>query len=1606
MKSILFLASFLIKLVETNMGQQECVATVRNTGTRDLVGRFLYSNGSLALIDDTARFLIYSPAGAVVHDERIVLPYDDFAMNWQHLVAAIFDPSNGIYLLPRTGITYYYVNGILTNPNLLLWQYYSSGQARYNLNLPNNLLHVNYGLEQHLLAVNSSGTLVETQTFNSKNPYGNFYISRMTANPIQMEIFLNSLAHNIYYNGIAPPYDNPTFTIPLAQINSTGKLYSASFPPFILSNTASNAQFIAFSGFTGAASPFGTHTLYLVLRSNPATIASLSLSGGGYYAYSMVIHPTQNKIYFLTTIGDLYVTTFTTTPSVSAPTLLISGCFIKFADLEIFNSTTLIMSTLTSVAVFDLGTETVTLAPIVKPQSSRNMWGTTKMFLTTFNFNLSIFDTSTKLMDNSWTLSGKVREVIVNRFQGTNPRFYVLTDSAITVYSMTTMTALTTLTISGLQTILSPSITTVLRIMDIDILLNNKGVLVASTLCLTATSNIYTVVVWLNEQNLAYQSSNVIATADFVGMSILVIRSAIPAQATNTDVIGVFGVGQCFPFTYVSPSTVTALASAVWNGEGPALANVNWPDITQVYIVSVPYLSKTTATVEVTTSADHAYYGTYNKVITLWTTTTQQFWISPINYNSYQFFKFIPMEKIDGNLTGAQRIYVADQYFGYTNNVTAYTQYMQRDLFPTSIPFQTSDNSVFLTDGYSFVLSISMSKCYHPLQNTNYIDIFNTGNVANCYSSPYFNKNYCGVCNPGYVLSAAMDSCTLCASGFVFYNVCVAVCPIEFISQTAPTANCINATFCSFRYAGYVILGDRCISACPSGTTANSSGYCIPNNASEAALYNSTTALAAICPPGTLYWSHYMQCHALSALPTANYKYNATNIFCDPNTHFYDLQSKRCLLSCSFITGVDPVIGKFCTTAALCRSSLNYYVDPISVPNQCVATCSTNGNYGLLDTLTCTLACPNNYYSFAPNSSCLTAPECMAAGSDPTTLQPYVTLVGTGGNTCTFCPTGSTYDNTTMTCKTNSNSTSNTTGVNSTGGVILDGSDDKLYLFSSGVTNVTVVMAYSAPFLSVMLLESKGLSYVSMMVQSFYKLMMIVNFNFDLGDCYYGQLFYKTFQIFLNRYNNQIGALILGSFTFNLNTNYVCRSGFDRICLSSLKDSFLVNFFLDIFVLLISMVLVLCGILLCKLLKKDGVKEKLMAYLKERMVFSFIIQNDIKCWVLLFLNAFIAIYELGTLVTLKVIGLVCLIVYCYAFLKLEWHDPESVSSTHTRQERIFKYIFEKITFQIKDTIKPGFQNLFTKIYLSHDLLIAITLIPFHYFRVYQIMIWTAIEIAIIVLISIYRIFSTKIRFTSQIVVEILFAALTISMIASTYKTNKDGVAAVIFYIALALVLINTSIYLYALGVSLYASYHSWRFKDSSKSTKTASGEDAKPILISHHSGRLVGSHQGKRPSIMKEGSSSHINRIQPVGSTKDIQNVGSFKRRVSIPVNITHPKKIKLADESSKLTEQAPVTAAVSQIELKPALKPAVSVKPISIQNADHISTSRLFLKHGEQQTSTTSIVGRNENKKQSKLGLGEAAKIIDGSLGSRDQALPLDKLRNGKDANTSMPHK
>jgi hypothetical protein len=979
-----------------------CINYMQTSGWTPFVMWRMYSNSSLLVIDQSGRFVVYSSTGSIFYEERVTLPLNPISQNKQHIAFAVFNPSEQLFVVLDDGFSYSYSAGTLSQKTAVnKIDMFNSQMIRglYSIGLAacSNCIA---GFA-HNSATGAADIYSMAQQSASNQPLNNSYFTRQSTNPILNEFYIASYSKFIIVGKATP--GNPT-VINMTNANYATSYFAQNQAYTIGSSIGADANYMAYSFYQNRANLQSAYPQQIVIhRRGQGTMASEAVTD--FHIFSIAHHPTQTKLFILTTRGELYVKSYTgnpTTPTWSVGFSQITlGSYLTYADIEPLDSNTLVFKNEDSMALFDLTTNSFRFHVSRKPTFGRNIPGTSLMFFAYYNFELKLYDTSTHAINTAYSYLGNVRQVIVNP-SSTRPRMYLLLVDTFEVYTMgsggTSYTLLTSKSLAQVQSIITPPVTGLSRLNDIDILINNPDVLVVLGLIKNSGSSATdgSAAILLTENTLAFRSF-----AYFVTGGLELAGLSLPGTSDTTKEI-ICGAGIDVMMCLVISPGPTFIGST--------------PLIDITFVLSDPMNANLANTKLVS-----RYYG--NKVLSSINPSPSVYVMMSLQRSSgfavsvtpptgigyylvgqpYNHMNMRGIGRSQGNFTGK---YLSNQNTALiiydvsgANSITS--RLLSGDIIP-GIPYQNSDNIIYVTSGGDAAISISPTECYDPGVATT-LTAYVACSVANCAACNFYSSTNCKRCVPPYILSADGTTCLSACSGYVLNGICYTACPIEYYKfNTATPKLCYTVAECAA--AGKYIIGDRCtVTTCPTGSTANATiaagGYCIPNSATNSITAASDTALSVRCPAGTLYWLHFKQCTAAiagyttdtTALPTPG------NMYCDGSTHFYDVDSQRCLQTCGLYTGTHTLMGKICASAVGCGIVGYFSLDSTltclaacpggmwtdKVNKKCVTSCPA-GTLGVPSMLTCEAICPVNLYlqSVTPPSTCLTSTECKAISTN------------------------------------------------------------------------------------------------------------------------------------------------------------------------------------------------------------------------------------------------------------------------------------------------------------------------------------------------------------------------------------------------------------------------------------------------------------------------------------------------------------------------------------------------------------------------------------------------------------------------------------------------
>ena len=1297
------------------------------------------------------------------------------------------------------------------------------------------------------------------------------YFSRISTTPYLDSYAIASLSKKIYVGGFVWNAVNSVW-----QHNRQG--------PAVAAATITDSTASLITGSIGLSATYLSYTKLIEINPNPfyeqqlvlrsrSNTSSVSMVLKGFYVYSTAIHPSQNKIYLYTTYGDLYACMFTTGPLVlSAPVLIAPGLFVKNADLEVIDASTMAIKTSDGMALFDIPSETLRATLFSKPGFFRNLYGTNFNLLVTHNRPARLYDMSIHAAAvPSQFINRPAREIIVNR-DVTKKRFYVMTEDRVATYSyasgLVEITSKTKADILGMLSASSP--TKIYAINDIDIGKYSPSTL--SVLVAIQTGGVLrSVILLLDELTLTYIGEYLVAGNDVNYMTIFVFKSSTSLK----DNIKVVGPDQFMTFILTPPASfgfvnfiidVATLSPAV----DPNYANVRLIKMTHFMKTSVNEYSSNTKSfmslsferVETsqrhTTATDSSFFYSLvtepmNTPVTYIDSVSNDLWAPMISMTTHNFFVMYDILPIViGEIESDELSFGAM----YTTN---------------------KNNHTYITDGENSLMRIEPLNC--PV-GYSAPDMFIVGPcaVVNCLTCSLI-RTSCITCTSPFVVAVGKQACLAnCNPDYNLNGVCYAICPIEYYNMPAANNICVTDSVCSGTY-GKVLLGDRCINTCPAGGSTNSSQYCLPPTG-QAISKSSSAAYTSKCPAGELFWNHYQQCTNPSQLPTTGYTMTSTTIYCDGSTHFYDVDSKRCLQTCTLTVGTDISIGKFCASESTCRGLMNKFVDKSTTPTQCVDACAAgmwtdlisrncvaacgNGLKSIVSNKSCDNKCPASMFELTANSSCLSESECYEAFSGS----------GLVSRDDRFCVSQ---------CSKNQYKPRNKQECISTGsatGSFADVSNGMIGLLK---TATPLILTGSSDY--------RVVTALCIMANTYTKLILTTNMNFTLEESDNSRVYYGTFREFADRFNDGLLGLLLGEKRRNLLSQYVCDAGFEKICLLGATDNFWFTKLLDFIFLAAMAILLVFLISILYVSKKTHWRKQVVKHLAEVFIYSFLMDNNVSFWYNLLLNLFVTDYSDPLFAVTKVFVILLLLAYVQFFV-LYWFKH------FLKNHKWFKFhmkLYHRLESLFDDLAAKGYETVVFAAFFAHDFVYAACLMTSKIASFYQQIIWLAVELYLIVLIVKYRsLFENRALFVRQLITECFFVIIMIEMIVIHFSDDTYSITPLLLITSLILLwlelIFTVCFVLYKLGV-LCREYYA-------KSKAVAKIVPVKGRLQKGRS-RTTGS-QFPDMSLRRDDSESPNNRIKNIHA-KNVFSLRSIEKPVKLDQLSKFDKKRTIIQEQDNM---------------------------------------------------------------------------------------------------------
>jgi hypothetical protein len=709
----------------------------------------------------------------------------------------------------------------------------------------------------------------------------------------------------------------------------------------------------------------------------------------------------------------------------------------------------------------------------------------------------------------------------------------------------------------------------------------------------------------------------------------------------------------------------------------------------------------------------------------------------------YSFLRYNPTSILTNALPARNRIWVMDHARGdlFTSSFMLFPYGVGRDGDPNAknsgflnsafimgtIPYQTSNNNIYITDGDSNLITLPRDTCTNSVEWNKYQTIESRCSPQYCQACLWITLDICTSCISGFVLTSNGECSIPCSDYLTSVNTCETQCPLEtYRMPTATPKYCVTDIQC--RKFGKYILGDRCITiSCPPGTTQNLSNYCIPNYANTAPVIDIDTYIDSICPTGTFYFYHYRQCTPLSRLPTTGYKYTLPTstspgyIYCDNTQNYvFDLDSQRCLKVCGQLAGTHPTMGNFCASPTSCKS-LGYFTDEISS----------------LPTRRCVSQCPSTLYTHTSISACRKDKPVDVNLNHQQSKSAEV--VGCSSESQEFDP--------------------------STGRC----TRSALAIFGDIVVGIHTTSKLLTPILFLSPFPLSSSAPLHLVSHSFTKLLLFTYFSFDLSPHHtYSLRFYRVFRDSL--------AAILSPDTATANTRTLCTAGFDKLCALRVPDSFFPAAFLPILIALAELLLACTVLLVLHLLLRSrnrapagGVengpgspagsgspsvleshRQTLAHRIRHRLPSALLLQRNLDFSFSLLLNAHVFVFPLLSLALLKSLALLLLL------LSLATHLSSLLCNRGPGQ-----LLAERWTQLLADTLEERHAVKVVKGLVVHDILLSVFVVTGTFVSPVQMYLWAGVELLLTVLLLKFRVFKDKLLHWRQIVLGFFFVSLSL-----------------------------------------------------------------------------------------------------------------------------------------------------------------------------------------------------------------------------------------------------
>jgi len=904
---------------------------VRNTDIGKIAAFRLFSNNSMGVIDTDGNYFIWDNTGNVIHKEIFELPKPPGTKFKPKIVCAVISNNGPVYVQTNYLYSYKYSYGGFSNrvQTADLSAPYLHEQQMYVFT-PNFDVCIAHKLDfMDLYQV--SGDSLQIVSDQLKQPAPGV-LNQVSVSQIAVDGRTSKFIFVANSNSLV------TISIERNSTTQQGWMFNPANPSaaiiqdpdaYFITAAACSQTYLAYAAMfsTGTTPPSFNQILSLRKYSNSA-FTFLSVQFNFIYVASLAIHESSSRVYILTTDGDLYSSNFSSGSALTTPVLEVSGASLRYASLTFVDDDKLAIYTRTALSVLNISS--VALTRYFQPLTFLRTIGTTSFsFAISYNSGVKILDRATHLLSNE-LINGSIRDVIVNQ-NTANPRFYVLTIDKVQVFSLATKTRVKLATISTLLSALTPSsISQIDTINSIDILKNNPSILAVLMYGSFTSGQNTSILMLVNELTLAFIMQ--LSSAVMQGINYKSLRIGGSRTENSVDCIQLVGPNVALYVIY-SAGSLYSLYS------GPLERKVTTPSPPTNELIGLggyTSLTTSTTTVQILFTSGRTY---------IRDTFSQQ-----SNFGANQLLNLIAHPK-EALITGASLhlslnnlIFYEANYFNLFYSSTSMGGSITSSFYRGGPIYISTDNRWYSISSAQSLNSIGVSSlCYRSAPEVLLYTSFSSCSVANCKSCNYMNLAQCIACDTGFVLRSDNTTCAASCLTTEFLETstsqCYTKCPIEYyhFAVAGSFGRCVTKGDCNTQSRS--VFADQCIATCP-GT--NQLGKCFCSISTNLPTIPSLTCNSQPCAQPLLYFAHFQACSP----PIAGYITNSTHMFCNPDTHYFNLDIGRCVDSCdqAEAVGDHPQIGRFCASVTACKYTLGWYALTTSnvSPMPCVPSCPSN----------------------------------------------------------------------------------------------------------------------------------------------------------------------------------------------------------------------------------------------------------------------------------------------------------------------------------------------------------------------------------------------------------------------------------------------------------------------------------------------------------------------------------------------------------------------------------------------------------------------------------------------------------------------------------------